>query len=125
MKRLADREKTLETLALLAAVSLVFYVVSRRPAFVLLALALLALALLFKGASARLAAGWLRFSEVLGDFNSKVVLGLIYFLFLTPLAFVFRFFNGNAVNTKADPSAASYFEGKERRFGPSDLEKPW
>jgi hypothetical protein len=76
-------------------------------------------------AVARVAAAWLAFSEALGNFNARLLLGVIYFIFLTPLALLYRLFNGNPVNSKADPSAATYFKRKNRLFVPADLEKPW
>ena len=125
MKKPAPREKDLETLALLAAVSLVFNLVFHKPVFILLALALLVVALAFEKAAARLAALWLGFSEVLGGVNTRIVLGAVYFLLLTPLAFVFRLFNGQGLRAKADPALETYFTGRKRLFAAADLEKPW
>jgi hypothetical protein len=124
MKKSVTRKKTLETLVLPAAVLLVLYLVSHKTAFALAALALLSVALVFRETAARLAGGWLAFSEVVGGLGSRLVLGGVYFLVLTPLAFAYRVFGGVSAGA-ADPSAKSYFEEKKHLFVPADLKKPW
>ena len=125
MRKHIAREKDLETPALLAAASVVLYLVFRKPVFLLLALGLLLLALFFRKAAARLAALWLAFSAALGAVNTKIVLGAVYFLLLTPLAFVFRLLHGGGAGSKADPAVPTYFIKKKHLFVPGDLENPW
>lgn len=125
MEKQSGRKKDLQTLAVVAAALLVLSLIFRKPVFAALALGLLALALASAKASARLAALWLRFSEVLGAVNAKVVLGAVYFLLLTPVAFLFRLFNGPGVKAKADPAAATYFKERKHLFVPADLQDPW
>jgi hypothetical protein len=120
-----SRKKDFQTLTILAAVLLLFYQVFHKPVFGLLAAVLLVIALAFKKTAARLAALWLGFSEVLGALNTKLVLGAVYFLLLTPLAFIFRLFNKNGVNSRADRGAGTYFEKNKYLFAPADLEEPW
>lgn len=125
MKTKVTREKALETLAVLAAASLLLFFIFKRPAFAVLAAAFLVLALAFRGAAAVVAGWWLKFSEVLGRFNTALLLGLVYFLVLTPMALLFRLFTGRARYLKFDPAATSYFRERNRAFTPADLEKPW
>jgi hypothetical protein len=120
-----SRKKDLQTLAVLAGALLVLYLGTRKPAFALLALGLMALGLVSGAAAARIAAAWMGFAEVLGRINSKVILGAVYFLILTPLALLLRLFSGNKVNTRADAAADTYFEAENRLFTAADLEKPW
>ena len=119
------RKKDLGTLAVLAAASVVLYLCTRRPAFALLALSLLVVGLLSKTAAARIASAWMGFADILGRINSTVILGAMYFLFLTPLALLQRVFRGNRGNIRADAGTDTYFEVEKRGFTPSDLEKPW
>lgn len=125
MQRTSGRKKDLKTLGVVAAALLVFYFIFRKPVLALLAFGLLATALASGKAAARLAALWLGFSEVLGAINTRLVLGAVYFLLLTPLALVFRMLHGSGVNAKADPAAATYFEVKKHLFVRADLEEPW
>ncbi len=120
-----SRKKDLQTLAVLAGALLVLYLGTRKPVFAALALGLMALGLASKSAAARLAAAWMGFAEILGRINSKLILGAVYFLLLTPLALLLRLFGGNKVNTRADAGADTYFESEKRLFTAADLEKPW
>src|SRR6185369_3921749 len=49
---------------------------------------LLVLSLLSFTAAKWIAIAWLKFSEVLGSVTSKIILSVIFFLFLIPLAFL-------------------------------------
>ncbi len=118
-----SRWKDFATLAVLAAASLIIFLLFRAPVFAGLALALLALPLVSPKAAARLAALWLRFAEVLGLINTRLLLGAVYFLLLTPLALLFRLLHGGSA--KADPAATTYFEERKHLFAAADLEKPW
>ncbi len=120
-----SRKKDLQTLGVVAAALLVLYLGTRKPVFALLAGGLMALGFTSKAAAARLAAAWMGFAEGLGRLNSKIILGAVYFLLLTPLALLLRLFGGNKVNTRADAGAKTYFEVENRAFTASDLEKPW
>jgi len=70
MKNINTREKDLETIAVLAAASLAFFFVFRINAFIFAAFVFLLLGLIFKSAASKVAAEWLRFSELLGGFIS-------------------------------------------------------
>ncbi len=125
MAKKKQSRKDFETLAVLAAAALVCFLIFRKPAFAGLALALLVLPLIPGKAASRLAALWLGFSEILGAVNTKVLLGAVYFLLLTPLALVFRLLHRGGFNAKSDPAAVSYFEEKKHVFAAADLEEPW
>lgn len=125
MSEFKTREKDLETMAVLAAVSLLTYLVFRNAVFVLLSLGFLLVGLVFKRVAAGISSVWLRFSEVLGAFNAKIILSLVYFAFLTPIAVMFRFFNNNHSSGVGDKTKKSYFVVKEHLFTPADLEKMW
>ena len=80
------RVQELETLGVLALFFLVLNVISPRPVFVYVALTLLIIGLFIKPLAAQISKGWLKFAEVLGTFNSKLILSLTFYLFLTPIA---------------------------------------
>ena len=75
--------------------------------------------------TAALARGWLKFSERLGAFNSRIILTLTFYLILTPLAFVFRIFNRPLVDHFRANKRQSYFEDLNKRYTPGDFEKSW
>lgn len=109
----------------LAAAALVLFLVFRKNVFVFTSIGLLLLGLFFKSASARVAALWLRFAEVLAAFNTRVILGLVYFLVLTPIALVYRLFAKRHVNSPRTAFGGSYFIIRDHACSAQDLEKMW
>ncbi len=122
------RVQELETLGVLAAFFLILSILSHRPAlqqaFVAVALALLIIALFIRPAAKQISRGWLKFAEVIGTFNSRVILSLTFYLFLTPIAFLFRLFTRNPLMLKAD-DAPSFYTERNHTYSGADLEKMW
>jgi hypothetical protein len=115
----------LETIAVLAAFLLVLSVFSHRSALVYAALVLLLIGLFAKPVAAVISKLWLKFSELLGAFNSKIVMSLVFFLFLTPLALLFRLFSKNPLQLKRGGAAESLFLERNHRYTPADFDKTW
>jgi hypothetical protein len=118
------RVQQLETLGVLALFFLVLNVISHRPVFVYAALVLLVIGLFIKPLAAKISKGWLKFAEVIGTFNSKLILSLTFYLFLTPIAFLFRIFTKNPLMLKTE-NAASFYTERNHTYSGADLEKMW
>ncbi len=120
----AERLVSLETICVLAmiflAAGLYFKVVELSAA----ALFLLAIGVFSKTAAAFTARGWLKFSALLGAVNTRIILTAIFYLFLTPLACVYRIFQGDFLRLKND-GAQSMWVDREHAYKPADLEKLW
>ncbi|OGS10895.1 MAG: hypothetical protein A2234_04060 [Elusimicrobia bacterium RIFOXYA2_FULL_58_8] len=125
MRKVHTREKDLETIVILAAAALVFFLIFRKNAFIFAAFGLLLLGLFFKCTAAAVSAGWLKFAEVLGTFNTRVILGLVYFVVLTPIALVFRALIKRHVNSPRTAFDGTYFTVRDHSFGAPDFEKMW
>ena len=119
------RAKDLETIIVLAAACLVFFFVFKKPVLPLAALVFLVTGLFFKKTASRVSDLWLRFSHVLGAFNSRVIMLLVFYLALTPMAFLFRLFNKNHLQLKKAGEAKSYFIDRDHSFKKEDFEKIW
>ncbi len=115
----------METIATLAAAFLLLYFIFHKAIFVLIAFTLLVMCLLFKKIASRISILWLGFSRVLGNFNSKIILTLIFFLFITPIAFFYRLFSKNSLLLKKDDSLDSYFYSVDHNYRKNDFEKQW
>ncbi len=51
---------------------------------------------------------WMKIGHVLGWINSRIILGLVYFLLFTPMALVRRLLGKDSLNRQLDASAKSY-----------------
>jgi hypothetical protein len=67
---------------------------------------------------------WIRVGMVLGWINSRIILGLVFFLMFTPVAIVMRMVGRDAMNRKFDPDAKTY-RIKSKQPDNGQLEKPY
>ena len=52
---------------------------------------------------------WMRFAEVVGNFNAKVILSLTYFLVFTPIRIVASIFREDPLSRKFEPDKETYW----------------
>ena len=117
------RCKDLETLIILALVPLVLYLIYKDTVFLYSSIILLVIAIFFKGLSGYISTVWYIFSEYLGLVMNTIILAVIYFLILTPLAFLQRLTRNNQILKERDEH--SYFIVRNHRVTLSDIQKPW
>jgi hypothetical protein len=65
---------------------------------------------------------WMKFAEVIGRFNAKLLLGLVFYGMITPIGFVARLFGRDPMARKFDAQAASY---RVPSSGENDMEAPY
>ena len=115
----------LETHSVLSAFMLVLYLFQQRQAFIYAALGLLAIGLFVRPLARLISGVWLKFAELLGAFNSKIILSLVFYLFLTPLAFIFRLFAKNPLQLKSTRDTQSVYQDRNHLYSREDFEKMW
>ena len=131
MKKELSRETVLETVGVLALACLVAGHLLRRrplagPAFLAAASLLLGLGLFVKPVALALARAWLKFAEVLGAVNSRLLLGAIFYLFLTPIALLARLVRGDFLRLKRHAGAGrSYWHARDHVYTAEDIAKLW
>ncbi|NQS99169.1 MAG: sxtJ [candidate division Zixibacteria bacterium] len=65
-------------------------------------------------------------AHYLGWFNTRLLLGLIFFLMFTPLALIFRLLRKDLLDRKFDKKANSYWQYRERKeFDSSTVENQY
>jgi hypothetical protein len=124
------REKVLETIGVLALACLVIGHLAKRPGvkagFLAAAALLLAVGLFVKPAGALIARAWLKFGGLLGAVNSRIILGVIFYLFLTPIALLARLTRVDFLHLKKRPGAdRSYWHARNHAYTAEDIGKLW
>ena len=124
------REKVLETIGVLALACLVVGHLAKRPGlkagFLAAAALLLTLGLFVKPAGALIARAWLTFGGALGAVNSRIILGAIFYLFLTPIALLARLTRGDFLHLKKRAGAdRSYWHARNHAYTLEDINKLW
>lgn len=60
---------------------------------------------------------WMALGHVLGWINTRILLGLVFYLLITPMGFVMRLFGHDPMRRRFDAGATSYRIGREARPG--------
>ncbi len=67
---------------------------------------------------------WMKFGLVVGNFNFKLILGLMYFVIFTPVRLVASLFRKDPLTRKIEPEKESYWHNCEpRSTDPKRFEK--
>lgn len=116
--------KTYETIAVLALASILAGLWFGQPLLFALAALLLLLVLLVPKAAAWLAWGWLRLAHFLGNINAKIILTLIFYVVLTPIALLYRLRRGDALGVRHRQPHSNWHR-RDHTYQKEDLEKAW
>ena len=68
--------------------------------------------------------GWMKFGHALGWFNTRLLLGLVFFLLFVPFGLVARLFGKDPLHKGFDPTATTYRVPSVAR-PPSHMERPF
>lgn len=119
------RRVVLETLTPLVLVLLALHLYFARAGFLYGAIGLLVVMLFIKPLATVIADGWLKFAGMIALVNTKVLLTVVFFLLLTPVAFLFRIFTRNPLRLKAEKELSSYYTEHDHLYTGDDLDKLW
>jgi len=67
---------------------------------------------------------WMRFAEIVGRINNRIVLGAVFFVIITPFGWIRRLVAGDVLGRRFDEGAVTYRKPKSLR-PPSSLERPF
>jgi Saxitoxin biosynthesis operon protein SxtJ len=68
--------------------------------------------------------GWMKFAFVLGWINTRILLGLVFFLVVTPIGLILRLLGKDLLDERIDRSATSYWVKRGREeFDPKRYER--
>jgi hypothetical protein len=115
-----NREKELETILTICVGFIVVFLITKTKVFLTLALVLGLVGLLSKFLTSKIAWLWMKLSEVMGAISSKVLLSVVFFFFLTPIAFLSRIFGKS--NLQLTKSETTYYTERNHKYVPEDFE---
>lgn len=67
---------------------------------------------------------WYKLAEILGAINGRILLSIVFFLVLLPVAILARIGKKNALNLKNE-KGTSVFLDRNHKYAPKDLEHVW
>jgi len=120
-----NREVELETIIVLSLAGLILFFIFKVSFFLFMSLAFLVTGLLSRKLTSIVAGRWLDFSRLIGAFNSRIILTLVFYFFLTPIAVIFRLFTKNPLSLKKGAAVDSYYKVRNYMPEKKDFEKIW
>jgi polyferredoxin len=122
------REKNLETMLVITVGMLVLYFIFRTKTwsnYLLITSLVMGLIGVFSDfLSEKVAWVWGKIAHIMGTFNSYVLLSIIFFVFLTPVAFLFKLTRKDSLKLKAQKNGTVY-EERNHLYVAKDVENVW
>jgi len=119
------REKHLETiLSIVLGMSIIYWATKNRyllPAIV----AVTATGLFSSYLTEKIHWFWMKLSHVMGSVMSKVLLSVIFYGFLFPIALLSKVFSKKDPLQLKKSSNSSYYTVRDHQYSGEDLEDPW
>ena len=69
--------------------------------------------------------GWMRFGHVLGWINTRILLGVVFYLIFLPMGFMMRLLGKDPLTRKLDDKQLSYRKMRDHKIKSDDMEKPF
>lgn len=116
-------KKSAEALLVIVTGFLVLYLVFQHKAFLYVSLSVGLISVFIKPLGNVIARFWFILGEILGFFVSKIVLTLLFYLFLTPIALVHNLFNKDVLKTKN--RGKTLWSERSHKYASKDFENIW
>ena len=69
--------------------------------------------------------GWMAIASVLGWFNTRVILALVFYLIIFPIGILLRIFGKLQYRSRENPDEQSFWKSREIDLKKEDLERPF
>lgn len=118
-----NREKKLESVLIIVIGFIVLFFIFKIKLFLLIALLVGLLSALSNTVLQGITWLWFKISEILGWINARILLSIVFFLFLFPMALLMRAFGKPGMALKNKKS--SYYSDRNHKYVAEDLENTW
>lgn len=117
------KEKNLETILTIAVGFMVLFFVFEKKELLYAALGIGLTGMFSDFLSSKISWAWFKLAEILGTFVPKILLGIVFYFLLFPIALLSRI--GNKDPLKLKRGYASYYSDRTKEFKKEDFEKTW
>lgn len=118
-----EKSKINETSLVLTTGFLVVFLMTKMKVFLYIALLFGLIGILIPALAKLIAIAWFKLADALNYVVSRILLGTVFFLFLCPIAFIYRLFKKDKLNLRK-PSASLWIE-RNYQYQSTDLENIW
>ena len=117
------KEKHLETILVFVVALVIIFLIYKNVYFLYLAILFGCIGLFIPWLSAKLHWLWMKLAHAMGYVMNRVILSVVFFIFLVPVAFLSRLFRKNPF--KSGSQQASYFTERNLTYTKKNLEDLW
>ncbi len=117
------KEKTLEAMLVITTGMLLIYLIRKQIVFLYISFAFGLTGIFIKPLASIIATGWYKLGDWLGFIVSKIVLTLVFFFFLFPVAILYRMFNKDPLRLKKP--GKSNWSVRNHLYTENDLKNIW
>jgi hypothetical protein len=117
------KEKNLETMLTIAVGFIVLFFVFEKIWLLYIALGIGLIGMFSDFLSSKISWAWYKLAEVLGMIVPKILLSIVFYLFLFPIALLSRI--GSKDPMKLKKGYTSYYSDRTTEFKKEDFEKTW
>ncbi len=108
---------------IIAAGFIVLFLIFKLKWMLIVSLAVAVLGAMSKLATEGITWVWFKIAEILGWINSRILLGIIFFLFLFPISLIMRALNKITIKMKKQKD--TYYSERNHTYTTEDLENSW
>lgn len=116
-----DKSKNAEAILVMVTGLIILYLVFKMNTLLTLALAVAVLSLLSGFIRDTMVWLWIKMAEVLGYINSRILLTFIFFILLTPVAFLYKLTGKDPMQRKRKSGIKSMFVERNHTYTKEDL----
>jgi len=114
-----------ETILVISLGCIVLFFWLHKIVFLYIAASILFLALISKKALHYIDFVWYKIAEVLGYVNSRIILGILFYFILTPIAWLSKIFQKKSNSFKVSTDSNSTFVNRNYTYQSKDFDKMW
>jgi len=118
-----SREKNIEAILIICIGLIVFHLILEIKELLFIAVALGIISVLFPVVAKWVTKGWYFLAEVMGFVMNKVILTIVFFIVLFPMALLAKATGKITVRLKKDPN--TYWTERNHVYEKKDLENTW
>lgn len=121
-----DRKKNLEVCLVIVTGMVILYLIKEWVILLYIAILTGLAGIFWNKAASWISIGWYKIADILGAVISKVILGIVYYVFLFPVAILFRLFGQNKqAGAKARNFQSLWNDRGGQVYSADDLKNPW
>lgn len=119
-----DRTKSLEVALVIVLGLLIFYFIYLWTPLLYAAVAAGGTGVFLQKPAEWISRAWFGLAEILGKVVEKVVLSLLYLVFLIPVSLLFKLFAGDPMQLMRKKNS-TLWKNREHEYSRDDMVKPW